>query len=96
MRVSKWVDLGAEVEIDIDVRDIRGALAEAFESTEPKLDEVPTIQDILRAFNLIGTFLNAFEDSQIDRLTLGQRSTIASYLTKAAKRLENLWDRGVR
>ena len=86
MTIRKWVDIGAEVDIDIGVDDIRGALAEAFARTEQQFEELPTITDILRAFNIIGGFLNAFEQQHIDRLSLAQRSTIAAYLSKAADR----------
>ena len=86
MRITKWVDIGDEVDIDIDVNDIRGALTEAFARTEQGFEELPTITDILRAFNVIGGFLNAFEQQHIDRLNLAQRSMIAAYLSKAADR----------
>ena len=88
MRITKWVDIGDEVGIDIDVNDIRGALTEAFARTEQGFEELPTITDILRAFNQIGAFLNAFEQQHIDRLTLGHRSIIAAFLSEAADRFK--------
>ena len=31
MRITKWVDMGADVEVHIDASDVAAALAEAFE-----------------------------------------------------------------
>lgn len=86
MKIEKWVDFGTEVTVDIDVADIRGALVEAFERTEKKLDEEPNVQDILRALNQIGTFLRAFDDETLKRLTTQQRLMVAKYLADTAER----------
>lgn len=87
MRINKWVDMGAEVEIEISVDDVRGALAECFAAvTEDRLGEPPNIHDVTKAFNQIGAFLNAVTDEQIALLNDKQRETIGAYLTKQAAR----------
>lgn len=87
MKISKWVDFGQEVEVDIDVNDIRGALSEAFATVEGvDFDERPTAREICSALNRIGSFLNAVTDEHIEKLNESQRETIAEYLATAAMR----------
>lgn len=87
MRISKWVDMGAEVDIDISVADIRGALAECFtEATEDRLDERPTVHDVALALNQIGGFFNALTDEHIGLLSIAQRKTVRDFLGRQAAR----------
>lgn len=88
MKVSKWVDMGQEVDVEISVEDIRCALAEAFSAvTEDRLGEPgPSRQDIARALNLIAQFLKALTDGQIDMLTFGQRFAIEKFLSEQTVR----------
>ena len=89
MRIEKWVDLGANVTIDIDLNDIRGALSEAFtEASKDPLGEASNKHTVLLAFNQIGAFLNGLGDGQIGLLTFGQRMTIESFLRKNADRFK--------
>jgi hypothetical protein len=88
MRIKTWVELSQEVEVSIDIHDIRGALAEAFNHvTEDRpCEELPRAADVARAFNEIGTFLNAVTDEQIALLKPGQRRVIGEYLAKQVPR----------
>lgn len=86
MRVTKWVDMGADVEIEIGADDVRRALDEAFSETEQRLEYAVNIHDVLRAFNSIGQFLNALTDEQIALLNDAQRKVIGAFLNKAASR----------
>ena len=90
MKVTKWVDMGQEVEVDVGVDDIRSALAEAFAAvTEDRLGENgPNKNDVLLALNSMAAFLNALTDGQIGLLTLGQRITVESFLTRVAARFK--------
>lgn len=88
MRISKWVDMGQEVYVEICADDIRAALSEAFECvTYDRLGEPgPMRHDVTSALNHIGAFLNGMADSHIALLTDGQRATIEKYLLNASKR----------
>lgn len=88
MKVSKWVDFGQDVEVDISADDIRAALAEAFNVvTEDRLGEGgPNRNDVLLAFNSMAAFLNALSDQQIGLLTSAQRLHVEKFLRKAAGR----------
>lgn len=88
MRISKWVDMGQEVEIEIGMDDIRAALSECFErATRDELyDEGPNRQHIVYAMNTLGTFLRALTDRHIDCLTHEQRRVIEAFLTEQSKR----------
>lgn len=88
MKVSKWVDMGQEVEIEVGVDDIRGALAEAFARvTNDRLGEDgPTAQEVMFAFNSIAQFLRAITNEQISHMNVHQLATIAGFLDTQAKR----------
>ena len=87
MRITKWVDMGAEVDVDIDARDISAALSEAFSVVvEPKFEEVATARDVIRAIAMVGTFLTALTDEHIAALNEAQRTTVFRFLTKETKR----------
>jgi hypothetical protein len=88
VRVTKWVDMGQDVEVEISVEDIRAALSEAFEGiTKDRLgEEGPSREDVARVLNSIAAFLNAITDKQIASLTPAQRAAVAPYLAKAAAR----------
>lgn len=86
MRITKWVDMGAEVEVEIGVDDIRCALVEAFSASNQNLEEPVNIHDILRAFSNIGSFLRAFTDEQIAMLNDAQRKIIGDFLKTEAER----------
>ncbi len=90
MKITKWVDMGAEVTVEIDSNDIRSAIAEAFENvTADRLgEEKPTAKDVLRAINDIAAFLNAVSDPQISMMTFGQRLTIEKFLREHADRFK--------
>lgn len=90
MKISKWVDMGQDVDIEIGVDDIRGALAEAFarvtEDTQWLGDSPPNSNDVVLALSNIGSFLRALTDAQIAMLNSKQRATIAKFLTEQAER----------
>lgn len=89
MKITKWVDMGQEVEIHISAEDIRIALSEAFsEATKEKLGEGDNKHEILLALNSIAGFLNALEQHQLDSLTLAQRLVIEKFLRDAADRFK--------
>ncbi len=88
MKVTKWVDMGAEVTIDIGADEIRNALAEAFANTNQELEKAVNVHDILSAFNCIGSFLRAFTDEQIAALKPTQREIVGRFLMEAALRFK--------
>ncbi len=88
MKVTKWVDMGAEVTIDIGADEIRNALAEAFANTNQEFEQAVNVNDILSAFNCIGAFLRAFTDEQIAMLNPVQRETVGRFLMEAALRFK--------
>lgn len=86
MKVSKWVDMGAHVEVEIGADDIRAALSEAFERAMDRSEEPPVMHDIMVALNSIGAFLNGLEDSTINRFNARQRRLTSDFLAAAALR----------
>jgi hypothetical protein len=90
MKVTKWVDFGQEVDVDIDATDIRCALAEAFAVvTRDRFEEDgPSRNDVLHAINNIGAFLKALTDEQIALLNEHQRSLTAEFLQVQADRFK--------
>lgn len=87
MRVSKWVDFGQEVDIEIDFRDVQSAMGEAFErATEDRLGEEPSRADISRAINMVGTFLKALPDAHIAVLGSEGRKIVHDFLLEHAAR----------
>lgn len=88
MRIEKWVELSDTVQVDVDVNDVRGALAEAFANvTEDRLgEERPKAADVMRCFALIGKFLLAVTDDQIAMLNDAQRRLIGNYLANQSLR----------
>lgn len=86
VKITKWVDMGAEVEIEIGADDIRVALAEAFGNAEQKLDEAPNIHDVTRALNSIAGFLKGLDNAHIAMLNRGQRKVISEFLKEQAER----------
>jgi hypothetical protein len=90
VKVSKWVDFGLEVDVEVGVDDIRVALAEAFANvTDDRLgEEGPSRHDISRAINCIALFLKALTDEHIALLTQGQREIIGKFLSESAARFE--------
>lgn len=87
MKISKYVSFEQEVEIDIDLNDVRYCLAEAFARVEQsKHGEEPTRRDVLSALNRIASFLNALTDEQIVIMTPGQTKMIGEYLATQAAR----------
>jgi hypothetical protein len=91
VKLSKWVDMGQEVEVEIGVDDIRAALGEAFEvvTRDPLGEEGPSRFDVIRALNMIGAFLNALTDEQIALLTDPVRRNVQTYLAKTSERFQN-------
>ena len=91
IKVSAWVDLGSkEIEFNLDAKDIRIALSEAFANCDPKNylhdDDGPNIHTVNAALNSIACFLNGMDDSMIAKITPKARETVAIYLRKAAER----------
>lgn len=87
MKISKWVDMGQEVEIEIGVDDIRGSLAEAFARvTNERFEDEPTVQDVMLALNSIAQFLRALTNEQIAKMNVHQQATIAGFLDEQSKR----------
>lgn len=88
MKISKWIDMGQEVEIEVGMEDIRCALAECFSKiTSDRLGEAPANQaEISMAFSTLAEFLRAVTDRQIDTLTHAQRKIIETFLSDQSKR----------
>lgn len=91
MMITKWVDMGSDVEINIDANDIAEALSEAFEHvTRDNFDDQPKTQDVTRALNSIGAFINGLKDEHMTLLSGHARLTVAQFMEGAAKRLRNI------
>lgn len=90
VKVSKWVDMGQEVEVEIGLDDIRAAMGEAFNvvAEDPLGEEGPNRFDIMRALNDIGAFLNAMTDEQIALLNEAARKSVRTYLATASERFK--------
>jgi hypothetical protein len=89
VKISKWVDFGQEVEIDMNLTDVRCAIGEACERvTNPQFEEEPTRHDVVEALSRIGLFLKALTDEQIALLNESQRSLVSGFLAEHAKRFE--------
>lgn len=78
MKVSKWVDYSAEIEVEIGMEDIRAGIADALLSKNP--------HDINGSLNTVGVFLRAFTDEQILALSPKVREVIRIFLSEAALR----------
>lgn len=89
MKITKWVDMGAEVTVEVSAEDIREALAEAFAATNQDLEESVNVHDVIRAFQSIGSFLNGIHDDQIAILKETQRKIIGEFLAKASVRFRD-------
>ena len=85
VKVKKWVELSEEVEVQIDINDIRSALAEALQVIVDS-DEWASRYDVKRALNSISEFFDALTDEQIDLLEEKPRQMVHAYLAKAADR----------
>ncbi len=83
MKISKWVDLSQEVEIEIGLDDVRGTLAESFAQVTKGS---PGETGMLLAFNQIAMFMRAVTVKQIGMLNAQQRRTIGNFLAEQAKR----------
>ena len=95
MKVSKWVDFGQEVDVEISTEDIRAALGESFGKVgEDRVmrdlgdDQPYSPHHVTSAFNSIAQFLKALRDEQIAILTDKQREIIAGFLREASERFE--------
>ena len=88
MKVSKWVDMGQEVEIEIGIDDIRATLSECFDrATRDELDgKGPNRQQIIYAIDTLAKCLRALTDRHIDCLTHEQRKIIETFLFEQSKR----------
>lgn len=90
MKISKWVDMGAEVDIDIDWNDVNAALLEALgRVASPQFLEEPTRQDVERALNRIGVLLNAFSPECVDLLSPLARQRVMEFLLTAADKFRS-------
>jgi hypothetical protein len=92
MRIKKWVDVGAEVTIEIDAQDVAQALAEAFAECEEPLhtDDPSKNWAIGYAFSLMNEFLKALTDAQIEKLSPLERRRIHDFLKDATKRFADI------
>lgn len=90
MKVSKWVDMGQEVTIEIGMEDVRAALSESFhEVTQDRLGEPgPKCGELKMALSSIATFLNALTDEHIALLNNHQRKVIEHFLSASAARFQ--------
>jgi len=88
MKVTKWVDFGADVDIYIDLRDVQAAIAEAYErANRDDLDsELPWRADVAQAIVRTISFLKALTDEQIGVLNDIQRKLIADALSEQVGR----------
>ena len=88
MRVTTWVDLSEEVEVDVSAEDIRCAMSEAFDEAkpDPHNEKTPGISTILRALNSMATFLNGLTDEHIARMEPRQRAITREFLVKQSAR----------
>ncbi len=92
MKITKWVDFGCEVDVEVDAEDIRNAISEALAcvTEHSPLVEGPSERDVCRAFNVIAAFLNAITDEQYLSLRAAQRKVIGDYMGKAGLRFAAL------
>lgn len=88
MRVTKWVDMGAEVEVEIGADDIGIALSEAFSAANQQLEKAVNIHDVLRAINNIAGFLKGISDENIGRFNDKQREFISNCLIEQGERFK--------
>jgi hypothetical protein len=90
MKISKWVDMGAEVDIEIGLDDVRGTLAEAFANiTDDRLGEPgPNAAEVRKTLNMVGQFLKALTDEQIELIGRPSRMIVGAFLAAQAKRYE--------
>jgi hypothetical protein len=87
MKITKWVDMGEEVEVEVSTEDIRAALAESFaEVTKDLLGELPSTFPVVSALSDIGKFLRALSDEQIALLNPAQRRVVGQFLAEQAAR----------
>lgn len=88
MMITKWVDMGADVEVNIDAKDIRSALSEAFEHvTRDDFDSHPTGHDVMLALNSAAAFINGLKDEHMLMLSAKSREIAAVFMEATAKRL---------
>lgn len=88
MKVTKWIDMGQEVEVEVTTADIRDALEEGFSGiTQDRLGEPgPSANEVHQVLNDIGRFFNALTDEHIRTLSASARQIVGAYLAKAANR----------
>jgi hypothetical protein len=93
MKVSKWVDFGQEIEIEIGTDDVRAALAESFQRvTSPGFEEEPPPDHAVRSMlSTIASFLKALTDEQIAAsLSEPARKTVHNFLVEQTARFAPL------
>lgn len=89
MKVSKWVDFGQEVDVDINLQDISAAIGEAWERvTVERFEEEPTRNDVIQAMSRSLTYFKALKDEQIALLLPEQRQRCAELLSETADRFK--------
>ena len=76
MKVTKWIEIEQEVEIDISAEDIRLILEDDGE-----------LREVLRNISRAATYLKAIPDKMIDEMNPAQKETIAKFLTGLIERL---------
>jgi hypothetical protein len=82
MKVSKWVDVEAEVEFDIDINDIINSISESS-------DHKGAVTSAISNFH---SFMSAVSDEIIESLTPRQREIISEYFIEISKRFVELTD----
>jgi hypothetical protein len=80
MRITKWVEVETEVNIDLSREDL-----ECIISSKEAADPLPWIRQHL---NDIAQFLKAIPDSKIAEMTAQQRVAINEFLVNQSKRFE--------
>ena len=87
MKITKFIDLGQEVEVEISAEDVAQSLAEDFAiANRETIGEKPLRFDLVRALNSMAVFLNALTDEQIALLEPKPRKLVREFLHRAALR----------
>ena len=88
MKVRKWVDFGVDVDVEIGVDDIRGAISEACSNvTQDRLGEPgPNRAEVVYAVSCCCNFLKAMTDEHISLMTEQARTLVSKFLAEQAER----------
>lgn len=75
MKITKFISIEQEVEIDMTAEDIQIVFS--------KGNYLP---DVVYGLNAIATFLKGIPDCRIEEMTNGQREIVSGFLSKEANR----------